>query len=160
LPSQLEEAEIDFVGVARTPKDTNLIRAGAVVRRLLLWCFRNRETGAITVAQTLNLALSVFLVAILWLGHPNGAISTVAKVVATGSLIVWALDESLLYEFRLEAYVPAGHMLRAIDRFVDLSDLRRHLAPFYSSMGRPSVDPELMIRMLLDDMAAQDWGNA
>jgi hypothetical protein len=104
LPSQLEEAEIDFVarrhqlcnrGVARTPKDTNLNRAGAVVRRLLLWCFRNRETGAITVAQTPNLALSVFLVAtaILWLTHPNGVISTVAKVVATGSLIVWALDE-------------------------------------------------------------------
>ena len=65
------------------------------MRRLLLWCFCNRETGAITVAQTPNLALSVFLVAtaILWLRHPNGAISTVATVVATGSLIVWALDE-------------------------------------------------------------------
>jgi hypothetical protein len=72
-----------------------LNRAGAAVRRLLLWCFRNRETGAITVAQTPNLALSVFLVAaaILWLMHPSGTISTVAKVVATGSLIVWALDE-------------------------------------------------------------------
>jgi hypothetical protein len=70
-------------------------RANAVVRRLLLWCFRNRETGAITVAQTPNLALSVFLVAtaILWLRHPTGAISAMAKVVATGSLIVWALDE-------------------------------------------------------------------
>jgi predicted neutral ceramidase superfamily lipid hydrolase len=70
-------------------------RANAVVRRLLLWCFRNRETGAITVAQTPNLALSVFLVAtaILWLTHPTGAISAMAKVVATGSLIVWALDE-------------------------------------------------------------------
>jgi hypothetical protein len=104
LPSQPEKAEIDFVarrhqlrnrGVARTPKDTNLNRASAVVRRLLLWCFRNRETGAITVAQTPNLALSAFLVAtaILWLMHPNVTISTAAKVVATGSLIVWALDE-------------------------------------------------------------------
>ena len=66
-----------------------------MVRRFLLWCFRNRETGAITVAQTPNLALSVFLIstAILWLGHPNGAISTGMKVAATGSLIVWALDE-------------------------------------------------------------------
>ena len=66
-----------------------------MVRRLLLWCFRNRETGAITVAQTPNLALSVFLVAtaILWLTHPTGAISTMAQVVATGSLVVWALDE-------------------------------------------------------------------
>ena len=46
-------------------------------------------------AQTPNLALSVFLVstAILRLRHPNGAISTVAKVVATGSLTVWAPDE-------------------------------------------------------------------
>ena len=65
------------------------------MRRFLFWCFRNRETGAITVAQTPNLALSVFLVAgsILWLSHPNGAISIAAKVVATGSLIFWALDE-------------------------------------------------------------------
>ena len=65
------------------------------VRRLLLWCFRNRATGAITIAQTPNLSLSVFLVAtaILWLMHPNVTISTAAKVVATGSLIVWALDE-------------------------------------------------------------------
>jgi hypothetical protein len=59
--------------VARTPRDTNLNRASAVVRRLLVWCFRNRETGAITVAQTPNLALSVILVstAILWLRHPK-----------------------------------------------------------------------------------------
>ena len=42
----------------------------------------------------------------------------------------FVMQESLRYEFRLEAYVPADHMLRAIDRFVDLSDLRRHLAQF------------------------------
>ena len=46
-------------------------------------------------------------------------------------------------------HIPADHLLRSIDRFVDLSELRRDLAPFYSSMGRPSVDPELMIRMLI-----------
>ena len=40
-------------------------------------------------------------------------------------------------------------MLRSVDRFVDLGGIRHHLAPFYSSTGRPSVDPELMIRMLL-----------
>ena len=56
---------------------------------------------------------------------------------------------SLSYQFSLERHVPAGHLLRAIDRFVDLSALRRELAPFYSSTGRPSVDPELMLRMLL-----------
>ena len=46
-------------------------------------------------------------------------------------------------------HVPANHLLRSIDRFVDLSDIRRHLAPFYSTTGRPSIDPELMIRMLI-----------
>jgi transposase len=56
---------------------------------------------------------------------------------------------SLFYEFSLERHVPTDHLLRAIDRFVDLGDLRARLAPFYSSMGRPSIDPELLIRMLL-----------
>ena len=51
--------------------------------------------------------------------------------------------------FSLDAHVPADHLLRSIDRFVDLSEVRRELAPFYSSMGRPSIDPELMIRMLI-----------
>src|SRR5882757_9170695 len=55
----------------------------------------------------------------------------------------------LFYEFSLERHVPGAHLLRAIDRFVDLSDVRSHLAPFYSTTGRPSIDPELMIRMLL-----------
>jgi transposase len=45
--------------------------------------------------------------------------------------------------------VPGDPLLRAIDRFVDLSDTRRHLAPFYSTTGRPSVAPELLIRMLI-----------
>jgi transposase len=56
---------------------------------------------------------------------------------------------ALFYEFSLEQHVPATHMLRSIDRFVDLSDVRNHLAPFYSSTGRPSIDPELLVRMLL-----------
>ena len=56
---------------------------------------------------------------------------------------------ALFYEFSIEDHVPSDHMLRSIDRFVDLSDVRQHLAPFYSSMGRPSIDPELMIRMLI-----------
>ena len=56
---------------------------------------------------------------------------------------------ALFYEFSLEGHVPANHLLRSIDRFVDLSDLRAHLAPFYSATGRPSIDPELLIRMLL-----------
>jgi transposase len=56
---------------------------------------------------------------------------------------------ALFYEFSLERHVPADHLLRSIDRFVALGDLRRELAPFYSTIGRPSVDPELMIRMLI-----------
>ena len=60
------------------------------------------------------------------------------------------VDQSaLFYEFSLERHVPADHMLRAIDRFVELDGLRAHLAPFYSAIGRPSIDPELLIRMLL-----------
>ena len=55
----------------------------------------------------------------------------------------------LFYSFNLEEHVPADHLLRGIDRFLDLGDLRQHLAPFYSHTGRPSVDPELMMRMLL-----------
>ena len=56
---------------------------------------------------------------------------------------------ALFYEFSLERHVPADHLLRSIDRFVDLQEIRQELAPFYSSIGRPSIDPELVIRMLL-----------
>ena len=55
----------------------------------------------------------------------------------------------LFYEFDLDSRVPADHLLRKIDAVLDLGDLRRQLAPFYSHTGRPSIDPELMIRMLL-----------
>ena len=55
----------------------------------------------------------------------------------------------LFYEFSLERHVPAEHLLRRLDAALDLSWLRAELAPFYSSTGRPSIDPELMIRMLL-----------
>jgi transposase len=58
-------------------------------------------------------------------------------------------QDRLFYSFNLDRHVPADHLLRRIDRFLDLSELRRHLEPFYSHTGRPSVDPELMIRMLL-----------
>ncbi|MEY8141461.1 transposase [Falsihalocynthiibacter sp. CO-5D18] len=56
---------------------------------------------------------------------------------------------ALFYEFSLEDHVPQDHLLRSIDRFVDLSSSRGHLADFYSHTGRPSIDPELLIRMLL-----------
>ncbi len=56
---------------------------------------------------------------------------------------------ALFHSFSLEDHVPANHLLRSIARFVELEGLRAHLAPFYSAMGRPSIDPELLIRMLL-----------
>ncbi len=54
---------------------------------------------------------------------------------------------ALSHEFRLEDHVPRDHLLRSIDRFVDPGEAGAHLAPYYSPMGRPSVDPELVIRM-------------
>lgn len=56
---------------------------------------------------------------------------------------------ALFYEFSIESFVPKDHPVRGIDRFLDLTDVRPLLAPYYSANGRPSIDPELMIRMLL-----------
>ena len=58
-------------------------------------------------------------------------------------------QERLFYEFRLEDRVPADHLLRKIDSVLDLAWLREELKPFYSHTGRPSICPELMIRMLI-----------
>jgi transposase len=58
-------------------------------------------------------------------------------------------QERLFYSFNLEDHVPADHLLRGVDHFLDLSELRQHLATYYSSTGRPSIAPELMIRMLI-----------
>ena len=69
-------------------------------------------------------------------------------------------QEALFYEFSLERHVPADHLLRAIDRVVDLSGLRAHLRPFYSELGRPSIDPELMVRMLTSATASASGPSA
>jgi transposase len=58
-------------------------------------------------------------------------------------------QKPLFYAFNLDDLVPRDHLLRKIDRLLDLSDLHAHLAPYYSHTGRPSIDPELMIRMLI-----------
>jgi len=55
----------------------------------------------------------------------------------------------LFFRFRLDDHVPEDHFLRQVDRFLDFKPLRAELAPLYSRIGRPSIDPELMIRMLL-----------
>ena len=60
-----------------------------------------------------------------------------------------AAPEQFFYDFCLEDHVPDDHLLRRIDRFLDLSEVRATLRPYYSHLGRPSIDPELMIRMLM-----------
>src|SRR5246127_729833 len=54
-----------------------------------------------------------------------------------------------LYAFDLDKVVPADHLVRQIDGILDLSWVHRELRPYYSHTGRPSIDPVLMIRMLL-----------
>jgi len=60
-----------------------------------------------------------------------------------------AAPEQLFYDFCLDDHVPADHLLRRIDQFLDLGRIRQELKPYYSHIGRPSIDPELMIRMLI-----------
>ncbi len=57
--------------------------------------------------------------------------------------------QSLFYYFRLEDQIPDDHLLRLIDRHVDLSFIRDRLKSLYSSTGRPSIDPEVLLRLLL-----------
>lgn len=49
------------------------------------------------------------------------------------------MEEALFYSFRLEDHVPQSHLLRAVDRFVDLDGIREKLRPFYSETGSPSI---------------------
>ena len=55
----------------------------------------------------------------------------------------------LFYEFRLDEAVPDDHLVRKIDTVLDLTWVYAELAPHYPTLGRPSVDPVLMIRMLI-----------
>ena len=57
--------------------------------------------------------------------------------------------ESLFYYFRLEDQVPENHLLRLIDGHVNFEFIRAKLKDAYSEAGRPSIDPELLLRMLL-----------
>ena len=81
----------------------------------------------------------------------DAEISVIQSVLLAGLKIMMGHRQveqaALFYEFSLERHIPTDHLLRSIDRFVDLEDLRRELAPFYSNIGRPSIDPELMIRI-------------
>src|SRR5262245_25505743 len=80
--------------------------------------------------------------------------SVFLKLSATGTVMMGhqTVDQSqLFYLFNLEEQIPADHLLRRLNPIVTrvLVDLREKLAPFYSDIGRPSIDPELMIWMLI-----------
>jgi hypothetical protein len=66
-----------------------------MMRRFLVWFFRNRETGAITVAQAPNLALWIVIVGsgLIWVWHPPDRLGVAFELVVKGSLFVWAIDE-------------------------------------------------------------------
>ena len=58
-------------------------------------------------------------------------------------------QEQFFYSFRLDEVVPDDHLVRAIAAVLDLSWVHDQLEPYYSRLGRPSIDPALMIRMLI-----------
>src|SRR6516165_10585766 len=60
-----------------------------------------------------------------------------------------ARSEALFYYFRLDDYIPESHLLRLIDRHVSFEVVRAELRDSYSDTGRPSIDPELLLRILL-----------
>jgi transposase len=83
----------------------------------------------------------------------NSAVPTRFARIGAGVLTMIGIQggaqERLFYSFNLEDHVLKDHLLRGVDRFLDLSELREHLASFYSHTGRSSIGPELMIRMLV-----------
>ena len=56
--------------------------------------------------------------------------------------------EPLFYYFRLEDQIPEHHLLKRLDRYVDFSFVRERLRDAYSPMGRPSIDPEILLLMI------------
>ena len=58
-------------------------------------------------------------------------------------------SESLFYYFRIEDHIPADHLLRLVDQHVDFAFVRETLSARYSHTGRPSIDPEVLLRILL-----------
>ncbi len=57
--------------------------------------------------------------------------------------------EPLFYFFRLEDQIPEDHLLKRLDRFIDFGFVRERLRNTYSAIGRPSIDPEVLLRLLL-----------
>ena len=68
--------------------------------------------------------------------------------------------DSLFYYFRLEDQIPEDHLLRLIDRHVDLGFVRERLKTFYSSTGRPSIDPEVLLAPVAGGLSLRDYQRA
>ncbi|HLA49557.1 MAG TPA: transposase, partial [Thermodesulfovibrionia bacterium] len=57
--------------------------------------------------------------------------------------------EPMFYHVRMADIIPENHLLRLVDRYVDLTFIRGKVKHLYSHTGRPSIDPEILLRMLL-----------
>jgi hypothetical protein len=68
-----------------------------------------------------------------------------------------ARSESLFYYFRLDDQVPENHLLRLVDRHIDFGFVRERLKDSYSDTGRPSIDPELLLRILWPHASQLGW---
>jgi transposase len=82
----------------------------------------------------------------------NGHDSVFLARFAAGADMMGRRNQSqgqLFYEFRLDEAVPGDHLVRKISALLDLSWVYAELEPYYSEIGRPSIDPVLMIRMLI-----------
>jgi len=58
-------------------------------------------------------------------------------------------EEPMFYHVRMADIIPEDHLLRLVDRYVDLAFIRGKVKHLYSHTGRPSIDPEILLRMLL-----------
>ncbi len=79
---------------------------------------------------------------LLWLNRLVGGLTLLMMGQHTRS-------ESLFYYFRLEDQVPENHLLRLVDKHINFGFVRERLKDSYSETGRPSIDPELLLRILL-----------
>src|SRR5436190_927698 len=79
--------------------------------------------------------------------------SMLCLILIVGGLLIMmgshARSEALFYYFRLEDQVPENHLLRLIDKHISFEFVRQQLKDSYSDNGRPSIDPELLLRILL-----------
>jgi len=99
-------------------------------------------------AKRLQLVLILLKKSLLLCSKPFDSLINIE----TGNWAMMGTQEAskqLFYDFDLDAHVPAEHMLRQIDHFLDLDAVREQLKAYYSHLGRPSIDPQLIVRMLV-----------